>query len=183
MPWGRERVMKQEEFPCTGKLPYRAQRGAVESQKTGQSTGLEGTKQRKLHFSAHNNSQTWPQPDVRLGEPREAHRSPSAQRASLGHQERCGVQTSPAHTKPVAQTVGPRDWKNTQVPWSKGWVQWVKTSVHKSCNAEGRPRKLRQVHTSPMIKRASSAGWGNPTQLSVTQRAGLGSWEKIHSSP
>ena len=45
--------MKQEEFPCTGKLPYRAQRGAVESQKTGQSTGLEGTKQRKLHFSAH----------------------------------------------------------------------------------------------------------------------------------
>jgi len=105
----REGVMKQEEFPCTGKLPYRAQRGAVESQKTGQSTGLEGTKQRKLHFSAHNNSQTWPQPDVRLGEPREAHRSPSAQRASLGHQERCGIQTSPAHTKPVAQTVGPRD--------------------------------------------------------------------------
>ena len=63
--------MKQEEFPCTGKLPYRAQRGAVESQKTGQSTGLEGTKQRKLHFSAHNNTQTWPQPDGRLGEPEE----------------------------------------------------------------------------------------------------------------
>ena len=151
MPWGRERVMKQEEFPCTGKLPHRrAQRGAVESQKTGQSTGLEGMKQRKLHFSAHNNSRTWPQPDVRLGEPREAHRSHTAQRASLGHQERCGIQTSPAHTKPVAQKVGPRDWKNTQVLWSKGWVQWVKTSAHKSCNAEGRPRKLRQVHTSPM---------------------------------
>jgi hypothetical protein len=104
------RVMKQEEFPCTGKLPHRRAQGvAVESQITGQSTGLEGRKQRKLHFSAHNNSWTWPQPDFRLGELREAHRSPTAQRASLGCQERCGVQTSPAHTNLVAQRVGPRD--------------------------------------------------------------------------
>ena len=45
--------MKQEEFPCTGKLPYRwAQGGAVESQKAKQSWDL-GKYQRKLYFSAH----------------------------------------------------------------------------------------------------------------------------------
>ena len=51
---GRQRVMKPEEFWCTVTLPQRgAQRGAVESQKSGQSRDLEVRKQRKLHFSAY----------------------------------------------------------------------------------------------------------------------------------
>ena len=46
--------MKQEEFPCTGKLPHRRTQGrAEESWKTGQSQALEEKKQRNLHFSAH----------------------------------------------------------------------------------------------------------------------------------
>ena len=54
MPQGREGVLKQEEIPFTGKFPCkRAQGGAAESWKTGQSRDLEGRKQRKLHFSAH----------------------------------------------------------------------------------------------------------------------------------
>lgn len=51
---GRQGVVKQEEFWCTGTLPQRgAQKGAVESQKAGQSRDLEVRKQRKLHFSAY----------------------------------------------------------------------------------------------------------------------------------
>ena len=58
MPQGREGVLKQEEFPCTGKLPRRwAQGGAAESWETWQSSDLEGRKQRKLHFQPINSSQ------------------------------------------------------------------------------------------------------------------------------
>ena len=45
VPQGRERVMKEEDFLCTGKFPHRwAQGGAVESWKAGQSRDLEGRK-------------------------------------------------------------------------------------------------------------------------------------------
>ena len=90
--------MKQEEFPCTGKLPYRwAQGGAVESQKAKQSWDL-GKYQRKLYFSAHRqltdcgpnqmaglgNQRSPQKPCVtegRLGEPKEEYPSPLTRRA------------------------------------------------------------------------------------------------------
>ena len=48
VPQGKEGVLKQEEFLCTGKLPCRwAQGGTVEAWKTKQRRDLEGRKQRK----------------------------------------------------------------------------------------------------------------------------------------
>ena len=105
--------MKQEEFPCTGKLPYRwAQGGAVESQKARQSWDL-GKNQRKLHFSAHrqltdcgpnqmagSGNQRSPQKpcvtEGRLGEPKEEYPSPLTRRAQGAEGQRAqGPERSP----------------------------------------------------------------------------------------
>ena len=54
MPQGKEAVLKQEEFPCTGTLPHRQVQGeAVEFQNTEQRKKLQDRKKRKLHFSSH----------------------------------------------------------------------------------------------------------------------------------
>lgn len=53
MPQGREGVLKQEGFLCTGKVPFRQTHGIiVESWKIGQSRNLESIKERKINFSA-----------------------------------------------------------------------------------------------------------------------------------
>ena len=103
--------MKQEEFWCTGKLLHRgAQRGTVESQKSGQSRDLEGRQQRKLHFSAHEQLLD----------------CDSNQTAGLGNQE-----------KTTEAPCGGRAWGGGGM--REAWYSNL-SSAHDPRGAEGRPR-------------------------------------------
>ena len=92
-----------------------------------------------------------------------------------------------------------RGIQNTQNLQCREQVQRTETCEHKprdieagpgsqnKCNKshgiEGRPSEPKLVHTCPATQKASSGGWGKPTQASMMQRAGPGSWEKIHTGP
>ena len=91
-------VVKEEEFPCTGKLPHRLdQGGTAESWRAGQSGGPRGQNSEKLHFSAHKQL-TDPGPN---------------QTTDSGNQE--------VHRSPAAHNVGPRcQEKRTQTSRCRG---------------------------------------------------------------
>ena len=119
-------VVKEEEFPCTGKLPHRLdQGGTAESWRAGQSGGPRGQNSEKLHFSAHKQL-TDPGPD---------------QTTDSGNQE--------VHRSPEAHNVGPRcQEKCTQTSRCRGLARGADRKAHKSRGAEGGLRVWKETHTS-----------------------------------
>ena len=126
-------------------------------------------------------------------EPRQVPTSPAMQRMGPGdsdkrtqaprHRGRAWGAESSAH-KPVTQRPGTRSRdKCTEALRCRGWTWGAETSALKPCDAEVGTMKLTQVYTSPQHRGVSSGGWGKPTEVSTTQRAQLGSQEKIHTNP
>ena len=135
--------MKEEEFPCTGKLPHRRdQGGTAESWRAGQSGGPRGQNSEKLHFSAHKQL-TDPDPNQTTGSgSQEVHRSPAAHNVGPRCQEK-STQTS--RCRGLARAAD----RSTHKPLQHSrQAQGAKRKAHKSRGAEGGLSVWNETHTS-----------------------------------
>ena len=124
VPQVRERVLKQEGFLCTEKVPFRQTHGiVVESWKIGQSRSLEGIKERKINFLA------------------------CKEFTDCGPNQTTG---SGNGEKPRGKEGGLKSQnKNTQTPRHSGQtVRCIKCT--QAWQNIRQPGEQRQVHTSPM---------------------------------
>ena len=180
-PQGKE-SWRRKRFPSTGKLPHKGAQGGVVD--LGQNKGPGVQKIESCTSQPINSSwimaPTRRQAQGTKGSPQEAPGAEASQGARRCAEFRRGIQS-------------------TQNVQCRGQVQRTETGEHKLRNTEGRPEELRQVKQVPQYRgqaqwaQASAhmprhtegklRGWGKLTRASMMQRAGPGSWEKIHTSP
>ena len=129
----------------------------------------------------------------------------TSQRVGPGSQEWDSIQISQVHSTLVVQRAGPggpREVRHTnlcsahkphgaengsreprQVHAShshRGWAWGAETSAGKICNAEGRPGKPRQGHTSPVTQKAAPVSWNKCTQAPCHRGRAQGAERSLH---